>query len=102
MFCIICEAHLDNSRFSSSNANICEVCTAKLHKMYSVNFLPSRKVSKITACLSLIVAVRLQAILDGELADFESYWLQSLSWSRLWCIIKEEQSKNIKLEAMEV
>jgi len=84
--CIICELQFDDSKFKF-NDFICDRCFKRLKKKPNYNKDASRYVSVRMAYVLLLQAIREQAIADGELYDFEEYWLQLPVMKELKCIL---------------
>ena len=85
--CLICGLERAYEAFSKGDL-ICRKCVGKLHDHYEVDYSPPEKTSRIKACITLITAVRELAVEDGELEDWEAYWINSPEWARIWALAK--------------
>ena len=92
MQCLVCESSGRKVVFSDGEP-ICKSCVTKLIKIYGVEYSPPTKQSKITACLSLIEAIRLRAEAENDIAAFEANWLNATPWNQIFSMIYQEARK---------
>lgn len=92
MLCRICEVRLSADEFPEGSP-ICKSCVAKLIKIYGVEYSAPIRQSKVTAHLSLILAIRKSAVNIGELDDFEAYWLNTSPWNQILRTVYAEARK---------
>lgn len=98
MKCGLCETDQPEKAFYDDGTFICRDCVAKLSKLYDVEYAPPVKQSKLKAYLSLILAIRNQAITDHRLADFEDYWLRSSPWNQILGTVYAEVTRHRDME----
>jgi len=93
MVCPVCEGTLDKSCFRSGD-NVCRICRVRLKQDEDVDFSPSERKTIRQAYTNLMLAIRRQAELDGELEEWEVYWLKNGPWPRIWEMLKDTVDKN--------
>lgn len=91
--CVTCEGLLDDSLFPADGP-VCKACVGRLQRVFNVDYSPPKRKTVREAHIALLLAIREQAEKDGELDDWEEYWLEDEAWSRVWQILQyaEEQS----------
>ena len=86
--CKTCDGLLPDSQFPAGSP-VCSSCIARLQALYNVEYsIPHRSTIR-DAYISLLLAVRSQAIKDDALDDWESYWLRSPRLAQVWEFIRE-------------
>ena len=90
--CPVCEGILPNARFDAGEY-ICRICKARLKSLEAIEFgKPGHKTIR-QAYFDLLVAIRKQAILDEALEEWETYWLYSEPWPRIWELLKKAEDE---------
>lgn len=89
--CLICHREKPYRAFPKDSP-ICNKCVERLNHDYDVQYSPPEKLSRKTAYLSLVKAIRDQAEVDGELEDWEEYWLRSPEWRLVWSLFSQSFS----------
>lgn len=79
--CIICEVSQEESQFP--DGPICRSCVACLVRSYGVEYAPPERLSQMESYLSLLLAIRKQSEVDGELMVFEKNWLYCSPWNQI-------------------
>lgn len=85
--CITCANYRDEKQFSIGSP-ICKLCVNKLVELHGVNYVPPKKKPIIQAHLSLLLAIRKQAIQEKDLEGFEKNWLYASPWNQIMEAIK--------------
>ena len=95
--CVTCEGLLEDSLFPNDGP-VCKSCVIRLQKVFNVEYAPPERKTVKEAYTSLVIAIRDQAERDGELDDWEEYWLETEEWARVWAIMQAvyEQSNNAR------
>ena len=65
----------------------------ELQNRYNVPYAPPERVTVNTAHMLLIRAIRLQAISDDALTEWEDYWLRDPDWKLVWMLLGEVSHK---------
>lgn len=91
--CILCQTDKQLREFARKSP-ICRDCVQEIEVKYKIEYSPPEKVSSLEAQTKLIGAIRDQAIEDGELEDWESYWLKEPEWKMVWELAKVETFVN--------
>jgi len=55
-----------------------------------IEYEPSLGVTRLDAAVRLIIGVRAQAVEDGQLRDWEAYWLENPQWKLVWSVFSEK------------
>ena len=94
--CITCEGLLPDSNFPA-NGPMCKACITRLQKVFHVDYAPPERKTIKEAYVSLIEAIREQAIKDDAVSEWRDYWVHSSTWSRVWGMLQytQEQSEVI-------
>lgn len=91
--CLVCECEREDTAFSGEDP-ICKKCVAQLQDRYDVKYSPPERISKIRGFIKLIAAVRALAVEDGELEDWEAYWLESPEWRLIWNLAEIDELRS--------
>lgn len=84
----MCEGLLPNNRFQGTDT-VCKVCRARIKEQEEVEYgQPGNKTIR-QAYTDLLLAIRRQAEMDGELEEWESFWIRREPWKRIWKLLRE-------------
>jgi len=85
--CVTCSGLLSESNFPDDSP-ICRACISKLKRDYAVDFSPPTHKTVPRAYVDLLVAVHDRAVEEGEIEDWNAYWLGTDPWAGLWEMIR--------------
>lgn len=84
--CVMCNTERSKAAFLPGNP-ICNTCYNRMGGDYeSAEYSAPEQVTIHQAHVNLILAIRKQAEDDGELGDWEEYWLHDPDWQHIWML----------------
>lgn len=84
--CVMCNTERSAAAFLPGNP-ICNTCYSRMDGDYeSAEFSLPEQVTINQAYVNLILAIRKQAEDDGEIEDWEEYWLHDSDWQHIWML----------------
>jgi reverse gyrase len=84
--CPVCEGFLEETRFQNGSP-ICRICKTRLREE-EINYGLSERYTIRQAYTNLIIAIREQAEEDGELDEWQEFWLHGEPWSHVWELLQ--------------
>lgn len=84
--CLTCEGLLEDSKFTNGSP-ICRSCVARLSREYDVTYSPPERTTVRHGYVKLFYAIWDRAKEDGELDDWEAYWMEVEPWPYILSVL---------------